>query len=462
MATWLASDELDFHGATAVASGWLRRARRLLAPLESGPDHGWLAFHEGYLAHASGDAGAARALATSAAEIGREYRVVDLEMLGLALEGAALVSSARIDEGMACLDEATTMAVEGDAAIPISSAWTCCFLVSACMKVLDLERAVEWCDRIDRFAERYGSRYMLAFCRAEYGSVDLARGRWSDAEAMLVAAVDDFTHSRPAWVGGPLSELAELRRRQGRADEAADLLERAGASRTAQLCRARLALDRGDTLQAVELLELLLRRLPEANDLDRAPALELLVRARAARGELDEADESLAALRAIAHRIGTPHLRASLDLTEGRLAVARGDHAMGRTMFEDAADRFEHAGTPFDAAQARIELAASLAALGRSDDAEREHARALRALDAIGLEAGDADDVPLAQLTARERDVLGLLVEGMTNRQIAERLVISEHTVHRHVSNILRKLDAPSRTAVAARAARAGVLGTSS
>ncbi|MGH2987468.1 MAG: LuxR C-terminal-related transcriptional regulator, partial [Solirubrobacterales bacterium] len=50
MATWLAVDQLDFNGAAAVAGAWLRRARRLLEPLEPGPDHGWLAFHEGYVA----------------------------------------------------------------------------------------------------------------------------------------------------------------------------------------------------------------------------------------------------------------------------------------------------------------------------------------------------------------------------------------------------------------------------
>jgi len=54
--------------------------------------------------------------------------------------------------------------------------------------------------------------------------------------------------------------------------------------------------------------------------------------------------------------------------------------------------------------------------------------------------------------------VLRLLAEGLTNRQLAERLVISEHTVHRHVTNILRKLELPSRTAAAAHAARSGLL----
>ena len=64
----------------------------------------------------------------------------------------------------------------------------------------------------------------------------------------------------------------------------------------------------------------------------------------------------------------------------------------------------------------------------------------------------------LPGVTRREREVLALLAEGLTNRQIAERLVVSEHTVHRHVTNILRKLDLPSRTAAAAYAVRSGVL----
>jgi DNA-binding NarL/FixJ family response regulator len=54
--------------------------------------------------------------------------------------------------------------------------------------------------------------------------------------------------------------------------------------------------------------------------------------------------------------------------------------------------------------------------------------------------------------------VLGLLAEGLTNRQMAERLVVSEHTIHRHVTSILRKLDLPSRTAAATHAIRAGLL----
>ena len=72
---------LDFHGAWPVASGWLRRAHRLLDPLEPGPEHGWLAFHEGYLAHGAGQTADACTAARFAADLGRRFRVPDLEML---------------------------------------------------------------------------------------------------------------------------------------------------------------------------------------------------------------------------------------------------------------------------------------------------------------------------------------------------------------------------------------------
>jgi LuxR family transcriptional regulator, maltose regulon positive regulatory protein len=466
MATWLAGDQLDFRGAWSVANGWLRRAHRLLDPLAPGPEHGWLAFHEGYVAHAAGDTASASELAARATRIGRRFGVADLEMLGLALEGATLVACAKVAEGMGRLDEATATALDGDATIPISSAWTFCILVSACTAVLDFERASQWCERIAEFAERYGSRFMLAYCRAEYGAIHLWRGRWTDAEAMLEASVEDFSRSRPAWIAAPLVALAELRRRQGRAADATRLLDRAGASSKAHLCRARLALDRGRALQAVDLVERLLRQLPAERGLDRVPALELLVHARATRGELALADSALGELREVQRQVGTAPLGACADLAEGVLATTRGDHDRARALLEDAVDCFERSGAPFEAARARLELATCLIALGRDEDVAREATIARARLLELGadLDAGRAGrilasvDVPLGNLTPRERDVLLVLAEGLTNRQIAERLVVSEHTVHRHVTNLLRKLDLPSRTAAAAHAARAGLL----
>ena len=470
MATWLACDELDFHGAAAVASGWLGRARRLLDGLEPSAEHGWLAFFEGYIASGAGSTDRAMELATSAAAVGRQLGAPDLEMLGLALEGATLVACARVDEGMSRLDEATAAALEGTAAVPIAGAWACCFLVTACSAVRDYERASEWCDRIAEFAERYGSRYMLAFCRAEYGAVDLWRGRWRDAEEVLEASIEDFSRSRPGMTGGPLAALAELRRLQGGDHDAARLLDAAGPTPAAQLCRARLALDRGHTLRAVELTERVLRQLPSHLPLGRVPALELLVCARVARGELEEARRTVESLRDIAGLVQTAPLHASADLAAGLLMAACGEHESARTLLEDAVDRFERSGGVYNAARARLELATSLAALGRSESAASEAAAAGASLNELGALPEAARAVALRDLcgpghraeplpvTPREREVLSLVATGLTNREIAERLVVSEHTVHRHVTNLLRKLGLPSRTAAAAHAVRHGLL----
>jgi LuxR family transcriptional regulator, maltose regulon positive regulatory protein len=472
MATWLACDQLDFRGASAVAMGWLGRAHSLLDPLETGPEHGWLAFLEGYMAQAAGDTTEAAELGRRATGIGRRFAVADLEMLGLALEGAALVARGGVRDGMRRLDEATATALEREAEVPISAAWACCFLVSACVAVRDYERASEWCDRIAEFAERYGSRYMLAFCRAEYGAVHLWRGRWGEAETLLESSVEAFSRSRPAFVAGPLVGLAELRRRQGRLEDAALLLDRAGASSAGQLCRAHMALDRGETARAVELAERYLRQLPAQVEVSRAPALELLVRARTCRGDLKDADSALHALREIGRAVGTDAMLAGVDLAAGCLAAGRGDHDRARPLFEDAIDGFARTGAPFEAARARTELATTLLALGRADEAEREAVAAVDQLMSLGA-AGQAQVArrlleesirpegtrePLPEITAREREVLVLLARGLTNRQIAERLVVSEHTVHRHVTNILRKLELPSRTAAAVVAARSGLL----
>ena len=88
-------------------------------------------------------------------------------------------------------------------------------------------------------------------------------------------------------------------------------------------------------------------------------------------------------------------------------------------------------------------------------DDQREVQRALAGFldDASGSE--EVEDSPL---TGREAEVLRLVASGLSNREIASSLVLSEHTVHRHVANILRKLTQSSRAAAAASATRAGYI----
>jgi len=72
--------------------------------------------------------------------------------------------------------------------------------------------------------------------------------------------------------------------------------------------------------------------------------------------------------------------------------------------------------------------------------------------------AREAPPDGVGELSAREREVLRLVAEGLSDADIAERLVLSPHTVHRHVANIRRKLGLHSRSAAAAAAARAGLI----
>ncbi len=464
VAVWLAGDHFDFRGELSVARGWLGRARRLLDGCAPCPEHGWLAFYEAYFAAGAGDYDASRSLASRAADVGRRLGVADLEMLGLALEGSALVALARIDDGMRCLDEAAGSAIADEAQFPISAGWTCCFLIAACERVGDLQRACEWCDRVAAFAERHESAYLLGICRTHYAAVHLWCGDWARADAELVAAVDDFERSRPPYADGAIAWLAELRRRQGREEDARALIARAPGHPRAQLCRAALALDGGDALAAAELAERLLRNRPAEARMDRAAAVELLVRARAQRGELEAARAALAELEETARLVGTPPLRAAAAFAAGIVEAAGDRHEHARVLLEDAVDLLASCGAPYEEAEARLALAATLSALQRSDAAGREAQLAQRVLDELaapapsGELADRADGAPPGGLTPRETEVLRLVAEGLTNAQIAERLVVSPHTVHRHVTNVLGKLDLPSRAAAAAHAARVGLL----
>jgi len=88
-------------------------------------------------------------------------------------------------------------------------------------------------------------------------------------------------------------------------------------------------------------------------------------------------------------------------------------------------------------------------------DEQRDLRRALAGFldDAVAVESNG--DSPL---TRRETEVLRLVASGLSNSEIASSLVLSEHTVHRHVANILRKLTTSSRAAAAAHATRAGLI----
>jgi len=156
---------------------------------------------------------------------------------------------------------------------------------------------------------------------------------------------------------------------------------------------------------------------------------------------------------------------------DGLVAEADGDLETARSCFEDAIDLFHQCGDPFETARSRLDLARVLGGLGRSDAASDQARIAHEALAGMQAEreaqrAGalrsQLDDPASCKaspvLTPRELDVLKLVAMGLSNTEIAQRLILSEHTVHRHLANILRKLDLSSRAAAAAWGTRAGLI----
>jgi LuxR family maltose regulon positive regulatory protein len=476
VAAWLAADWAEFRGEEAVCNGWLQRAHRLLDDHEPGPGHGWLAVHEASMLVEDDPATALR-LATEAAESGRRFGVVELEMLGLALEGRALVSNGELGEGFRRLDEATATALAGDAQLLSCVAWACCYLISACEQVRDYDRASQWCQQVGAFCERHGIGFLLGVCRAKYAGVLTWRGQWGEAERQINQATQGLA-SRPALVGEALVRLGELRRLQGRLDEAEEVFAKAEGESRALLGRAAVALDRGHPHDAAELAERFLRQFPDPRRIERVAGLEVAVRAYSALNQLTRARETLCELREIASRVRSRPLRAAVLTANAAIAAASGDQDGARCSLEDAVDLL--AGTPaaYEIGRTRLELAEVLLASGRHREARFQVVAALESLRALhaGGEVARAEALerrlgrpnlsgfagesagPLGELTPRELEVLALVAEGASNHEIAERLVVSEHTVHRHVTSILRKLGLHSRAAAAALAARHGLV----
>ncbi|HEY6100834.1 MAG TPA: hypothetical protein VIW03_15460, partial [Anaeromyxobacter sp.] len=309
LAVWLAWDYSAFRGELAVSSGWLRRARRLLDGVPDSPEHAWLALREGVFALLEeSDADAALERAEESIRAAHAADATDLELTGRALAGFAKVTSGRVSEGMRDLDEVNAAVVAGEMRDLVAIGLASCYLIAACERVRDYDRAVQWCHRLKAFCAKWGLTPLFAVCRTQYASVCMWRGTWSEADRELTLATTELAASRPGMTAEGLVRLAELRRRQGKLDEAAEMFARAEPHPLASLGLADLALDRGDGRMAADLAERYLRRIPESNRVERAPGLEILVRARLAAGRQREAEVALDELSAIAEDVGTSPL----------------------------------------------------------------------------------------------------------------------------------------------------------
>jgi ATP/maltotriose-dependent transcriptional regulator MalT len=443
----LAWDATIFRSDTAVARGWAARARRLLEGMQPRQEHAWLALREASLDRA------APAVFAAARAIARQVMDVDAEMTALALEGNALIAEGRVADGLGLMDEATAAACAGELEHPIAITFACCQQLGACSRVGDYDRATQWCNRIAPLCDERNIWSILSVSRCFYAPILIRRGLYREAEEILAKATTEYADLIPSHALMATAWLAELRLRQGRPADARRLLDAAEPDVTARITRSALALAAGEVDDAVEQARAFLRQAAVDRHVERATALELIARGEAARGRLQEAESAIASLSDIARELDTVPLTASVLVASAALDMAAGVPAAAHDRLVDAVDLFDRGHAPYEAAQAMFELARVYVALDRPADARRERARGDARLRELRREA---DPGPL---TIREREVLGLVAAGFSNPEIGAQLVLSTHTVHRHLANIMRKLGGcGSRVVAVARARELGVL----
>ncbi|HEX2072321.1 MAG TPA: response regulator transcription factor [Geodermatophilus sp.] len=465
----IAGRELSFlhaavYGNWAVASGWLARARSLAAQAGDCPERGWVELAE---AAATGDPAEVEAHARAAAAIADRFGDTDLQFCALGYEGAGLVLGGRVAEGMRRVDEAALAASNGEVRDHLVVGEIYCKMLLCCEAALDVDRAQQWIAVADASGRASNDLWVSAICRMHHGGVLLAAGRWAEADDVLTSSLTLYDAGMRALRSGAAVRLADLRVRQGRLGEAAQLLAGAEFDPEAALPTARLHLLSGEPEAAAAVL----RRFP-ADDASvlAAPGLALRAEVEVAAGRPADARIAQQRLQALAGGSRLPHVGALAEHVAGILCRAAGrDGALAH--FEAALTCFARAGLPWEAARDRLEVARELA--GTLPETAVAHGRAaLAAFRELGA-ARDADEAAAVLrglgartgsgsagaggLTGREREVLRLVVEGLSNQQIAQRLFVSKRTVEHHVAGILAKLGVRTRAEAIAHALRHGM-----
>jgi DNA-binding CsgD family transcriptional regulator len=463
LATYLAAEH-RIAGEPAAASGWLARAERLLEHAPPCAERGWLEIE--HAKRVSGDPARREEHAKRAANLGRELRDADLEAAALAQLGLARVDTGDLPGGMALLDEAMAAATGGEAVDPLAIGDTCCTTLVACDRLADFERAAEWCRAVVEFTGRRGYTPLHLWCRTIYAGVLIATGDWERADAELLTALRGYDELGSPGRVFALARLAELRVRQGRLGEAEKLLAGHEDHPLTIVPAVGLAVARGRPALACALVG---RRLDAAADDEGklAALLPACVDARLASGDLDGAAAAAERVRELGERLERDNLTALADLGSARVAAARGEGEEARLLLGAAIAGFDRLGMPLEEGRARLErarleegelaLVDARAALSifESLEARRDADAAAALLRELGASGRSGRRIE-GELTAREREVLDLLGEGLSNQAIADRLYISPKTAEHHVSRILGKLGLRSRAEAAAHAVRGG------
>ncbi|WP_329623543.1 LuxR C-terminal-related transcriptional regulator [Streptomyces sp. NBC_01255] len=494
LAAWWLHYEYQSLGRPAAASGWLHRARHHLEDLPPCPEQCFLAWTDAEEAEQHGDRAAALAAARRMTRLALRSASPDLVALSRQAESAVLLANGRRTEALALLDDAMCSVTAGELS-SMFTGWLYCLALTQCMEAADFGRAVEWTHAamewcappwtgrpaepgpeagtetttaaapamtpVPALAPASGENPFRGVCRAHRVEVLDLLGTWALAEEEARQACREVPVDCLESAAAAFYAAGDVQRRQGRLDEAAASYAHAhelGRIPQPGLALLRLAQGRADAAVAGVDLALACQSDPHHDLLGRARLLAARTEVALAVRDVPGAARAAAELGALAGDV--PLLRATADTAQGAVALAEARTGPALRLLRAALAGWLELRVPYEAAQVRMLLAAADRTVGDEEAARLELGAARAVFERLGavpdarraaalLTGGKRHRLP-GGLTAREAEVLRLVAGGGTNKDIAHALVISEHTVSRHLNNIFAKLDVSSRSAATA------------
>jgi DNA-binding NarL/FixJ family response regulator len=457
-AYWIGMMQL-FNGEIAQANGWFSRANRLLENEPDCVEKGYLLMPAG-LGHVyKGDPASAYKLFVQAAAIGERFGDRDLVTLALHAQGRALIKKGEIPDGVALLDEAM-VAVTSNEVTPIVAGTVYCSVIEACSEIFDLHRAQEWTSALERWCSSQPED--LAYrghCLTRRAEILQLRGAWSDALEQARLACVRLTQPEPkAAAGMAYYRTAELLRLRGELAEAEQAYRQASVwDPRPQPGLAQLRLIQGRLEAAHAAIRRASEETREAGR--RATVLDALVEIALAAQDVEAAHKAADELAGLAERLKAPYVHALSERAIGAVLLAENDAHGALAILRQSWSDWRELEAPYEAARVQVLIALAYRALSDNAAADLElnaahdvfkHLGAAPDLARVNTLLNKTATTAAVPLTKREIQVLKLVASGMTNKELASKLGISEKTVARHMSNIFVKLDLSSRAAATA------------